>query len=77
MASDTPLSLRERARVRGESRIYVLRCPLIRPSDPFSFRPFGSLWRRGEWKINPSFCAAKQLDKQLPMAYDYTYDREG
>jgi hypothetical protein len=48
----SPLSMRERVRVRGKSGIYWFCCPLIRPLATFSFRPFGSSGRRAKLKID-------------------------
>jgi hypothetical protein len=41
MVLHNPLSLRERARVRGNCLIYRYFCPLIRPSATFSLREKG------------------------------------
>jgi hypothetical protein len=41
MVLHSPLSLRERVRVRGKSWIYGYCCPLIRPSATFSPRGEG------------------------------------
>jgi hypothetical protein len=41
MVLHCPLSLRERARVRGKILIYWNFCPLIRPSSTFSLREKG------------------------------------
>jgi hypothetical protein len=41
MVLHSPLSMRERVRVRGKSWIYRYFCPLIRPSATFSLREKG------------------------------------
>jgi hypothetical protein len=41
MVQHSPLSLRERVRVRGKSLIYRYFYPLIRPSATFSLREKG------------------------------------